>query len=336
MEEGNQPIHKIRKFIPEIVLVAINVIFLIIISAYSGENESGIKLFIFAAVFALDIVGIHSMHIYKRDALNQGSKARLKTVLRIIWNFSIALCLLAVWYKISYSSIVIEDNSYWIYDLLVWYVIISFTLIYIKRFLKERKRIIEEKEGFTAHLLNFLYIGWILGYFNILAFYWMHIPKKTYDLSSAPKPSEIHVYEHIKREMDIGTILQSRDREVKIEDDKLLDRLTRELSQNTIETIRGVKYLRYSPGSRKEIYYNIYLTYRDSNGSRIDRPYKFEEMHFDRMTLYRNGELVLENYIRDRNILNLFYRTELYKVNLSQELRDEIIGMLESGNPSEE
>jgi hypothetical protein len=133
-----------------------------------------------------------------------------------------------VYYKISYSKHFIGDKSYWIYNLMQIHFIISLFLKYLIKLLKERKRLIEEKAGFPSHLLNVLYMVWMMLFLNFWGCYWLYIPKKTLDISNAPTPYVLYTYEYKYKHMD--SLVGNTSRTIVIEDDKLLEDFTRELS----------------------------------------------------------------------------------------------------------
>lgn len=330
MKEKSLLVEKIRKSALVIILSLIGAASITLTIGYYIFRGSGTKFFIFAAVTALAIEGIYSAVIYKKGTSNESRRVKSLLVYRIIWNYTILVCFMVIWYKISFSKPVIQNNSYWIYNLMVFYIIISFAIKYINNFLRERKRLIEEeKAGATSIILTALATAWVILYLNFFVCYWLYIPKKTMDFTNAPRPSSLYTYGYKFNELHSFAHCY---KEMNIEDDNLLDSFINELSNTKIENIRGVEYLRYDVMWRKQPYYMIYPSYKDANGSDIERPYVFDKMYFRTMRLYKNGELILENYRSNRSILSYFYTTELYKVNLSQELTNQIIDLFENNS----
>lgn len=149
------------------------------------------------------------------------------------------------------------------------------------------------------------------------------------NLDNAPKPFYLSAYEYKYGEFKL---FSPRPMEIRIDDSNLLESFMSELSDAIIKNMGGVEYLKEEERSRNETYYNVSTQYKDSNGRDLERPYIFEKMYFSNMRLYKNGELIIENYIPTSkcNFLFFNYRTELYKVTLSQELTNQIIELYEN------
>lgn len=326
MKERVALFEMIRKSVWEITLAIICIIsfILAIVSVLSFNSKTG--FYIFALITALAIMGIYSVYIYKKETSSHGPRRKLQVVIMIIWNYTILISGLAVFYKTNLSIYIPKDKSYWIYDLMAIYIILSITLKYIIRFLKERKRLNVEKERILSHCLNILYTVWMIFLPNIFGFCLFYIPVKTMDLDNAPKPYYLSVSVYKYSEFKL---FNSRFRSIGIDDAKLLGSFIRELSHATIKNMGGVEYMMEEKRSSDELYYMILTQYKDSNGKDIERPYIFDKMYFSEMRLYRNGDLILENHILKYKLFPN-YRTEFYKVTLSQELTNQIIGLFET------
>lgn len=327
MKEKAALIEKIRKSIWETTLAVIctTSFILAIISSLSFNSKTG--FYIFALITALAIMGVYSVYIYKKETSDQGFRRKLKVVIRIIWNYTMLVSGLVVFYKITFSIYIPQDKSYWIYDLIAIYIMLSIVLKYIIRFLKERKRIIGEKDGILSHYLNILYTVWMIFFLNNFSYYLFYMPIKTMDLDNAPKPYYLYVSEYRYKEFKS---FSPEFRSIEIDDDKLLEKFTDELSRATIKNMRGVEYMMEEGRARDELYYSILTQYKDPNGIDIERPYIFDKMYFSEMKLYRNGDLILKNHMLKHKFPFPNYRTDFYKVTLSQELTDQIIGQIKN------
>lgn len=328
MKEKAVLIEKVCKSIVEIILAAVCIIsfILAIVSSLSFGSKTG--FYIFALITALAIMGIYSVYVYKKETQGKCLRRKLQLVIRIIWNYTIMLSILMILYRIEFSEVAVQDKSYWIYDLMAYYAMFSISLKYIIKSIREGKRIIEEKEGILGHFFNILFTVWIIFFFNIFGFYLFYIPVKTMELDNAPKPYSLPISEYKYKGFGL---FDSRFRNSVIDDEKLLEKFTDELSYATIKSMRGVEYLVEERRASNELYYRIMPQYKDSNGKDAERPYIFEKMYFSEMRLYRNGDLILENHISKAKFPFPNYRTELYKVTLSPELTNQIIGSLEAG-----
>ena len=82
-------------------------------------------------------------------------------------------------------------------------------------------------------------------------------------------------------------------------------------------------YINHEVLYEKELHYLITPDYKDSKGNYISKD--FDKMLFPEMKLYRNGELILVDHRFGFNLLMPFYKADLYKVNLSHELTEQIL-----------
>lgn len=320
-------LEKISKNRVEVILGIIGVISLILTIVNLELSEFKIEAAISAGITILVIVSIYSILLYKRETAKQTLKRKYPIVIRIIWNYTIVIAFSIFNYRFFLCNVVIQYKNYWIYSFIVFYIIVSLTIKYIIKFLKERKKLIEEKAGLLEHGFNIVFILWVLLYLNISAFGWFYIPKKTIDLSNAHKPCYLPVYVEGYRKLDLFEGHSSIDKIITIKDEKLLESFTMELSKVTAEKVHGIDYLNHEILYEKELHYLIMPDYKDSSGNYIHKD--FDKMLFPEMKLYRNGELILIKHRSRVNFLMPFYNAELYKVNLSQELTAQILELVD-------
>lgn len=193
MIEKNLVIERFHKSALEIIVAIIGIASITLSIIFSQSLELKNRIFLPTAVTILVIMSIYSAVIYKKEASVQSVKRKLHAVIRIIWNYSIAISLIFLWNKFFISKVIIHEKNYWIYNIIVLYFIISLAIKNIIRFLEERKKLIEEKQGLSSHFLNVLAVVFSILYFITFGFYWYFIPKKTLDLANAPKPKYLYL-----------------------------------------------------------------------------------------------------------------------------------------------
>jgi hypothetical protein len=127
---------KVYTYIIEITLVLIGVISIIFTIVYLKSCELKMKAFICASITTLIIVSIYSVILFKKETSNKTFKNKYPILLGVIWNYTLVISFIFIYYKVLHSKAIILDKNYWVCNLITSYIILLFLFKYIIRFLE--------------------------------------------------------------------------------------------------------------------------------------------------------------------------------------------------------
>lgn len=328
--EGNMEEKKINieeKKTLDGIMNKVNIVLLVLfftIGKSSNPSTANIVLYITASLLIIVNLFINPLIEFKKGCSKVNNKL-ISRETKLGIKITMGIIILFILNKLVFSKSIVTERLYWLYSLMAIFIIISVAARFILICVNNAVVLVEDKLGATKHKRKPLAIEVFLFLIIFIMAIQCYEPKRVVSFSNMKLPSGLLAIDY----MNQGTSNSSSRRCVDITDLKFIEDFQKEISKARAENVRNLDRANYEIRKVRGIsYYSIRLLYKDLNGGSLYSN-NINEGYIQEIRVHKNGEVLILCFPILHSNFNKIQ--EIYRLNLPEEYKNEIIKTIELG-----